>query len=396
MALALAALAKKLIEPTGLVTDSPALAALPLAEPAQFVLGGHELRKTDWLESVDALRRDAGLFDERTVRACRPALKNWSENLRPGIATNVGPEVAKMATWQRGGKPASLTAVIKGIADDIELFRNRHKLSRVIVVNLASTEAPFELNNSHQSWGNLRRELGRRESGVLPASSLYALAAIEKGCAYVNFTPSLGATVPAIRERAAETGAVIAGDDGKTGETLIKTALAPMFAARNLRLLSWTGHNVLGNRDGQILTDAGARSSKIRSKDQVLEHILGYKPDSKVSIEFVRSLDDWKTAWDFIHFEGLFGTKMTLQFTWQGCDSILAAPLVIDLARLAAFHQETGGVGVMPHLACFFKRPVGTDEQHFFKQYAMLLDYAASHGAGRPAQNSPESTALEA
>ncbi len=87
--------------------------------------------------------------------------------------------------------------------------------------------------------------------------------------------------------------------------------------------------------------------------------MLGYKPQSHVSIEYIESLDDWKTAWDHIHFEGFLGTKMTLQFTWQGCDSLLAAPLVIDLARLALLAQRRGESGLMPHLACFFKSPIG-------------------------------------
>lgn len=396
MALAVAALSKKLIPATGLVTETAELGVLPLVKFENLVLGGHELRRTDWPTGVGELRREAGLFTDEIARECRATLKAWSGNLRPGITTNAGPDVTRMSTWPRAGKAASLMGVVDGLARDLEQFRARHRLTRVVVVNVASTEPPFELTRVHQSWAALRGELGRRKTGVLPNSSLYALAAIAGGHAYVNFTPSRGATVPAIIEYAGETGAVIAGDDGKTGETLVKTALAPMFAARNLRLLSWTGHNVLGNRDGQVLTDPGAKRSKIRSKDHVLERILGYRPDSKVSIEFVGSLNDWKTAWDFIHFEGLFGTKMMLQFIWQGCDSVLAAPLVIDLARLAAFHQAAGGVGVMPHLACFFKRPMGTNEQDFFKQFAMLLDYAAGHQSDRTSRKKDASRATSA
>ena len=150
-----------------------------------------------------------------------------------------------------------------------------------------------------------------------------------------------------------------AGQDLKTGETLVKSVLAPMFARRNLRVLSWVGHNILGNRDGQVLNDPDNKASKVKSKDALLAELLGYKPQSLVSIEYVESLDDWKTAWDHIHFEGFLGTKMMLQFTWQGCDSLLAAPLVIDLVRLAALAQRRGESGVMPHLACFFKSPVG-------------------------------------
>ncbi|MCH7814466.1 MAG: myo-inositol-1-phosphate synthase, partial [Planctomycetes bacterium] len=94
-----------------------------------------------------------------------------------------------------------------------------------------------------------------------------------------------------------------------------------------------------------------------------------------VSIDYVRSLDDWKVAWDFIHFEGFCGTKMNMQFTWQGSDSILAAPLVIDLARLTAHHWRIGESGAMPHLACFFKAPMGVSEQDYASQWQRLLAY---------------------
>ena len=197
---------------------------------------------------------------------------------------------------------------------------------------------------------------------------------------YVNFTPSLGTSCPRSDELARVRGVPHAGKDGKTGETLLKSVLAPMFAARNLRVLSWVGHNILGNGDGRVLNDPANKASKVKSKDAALASILGYKPQSLVSIEYVESLDDWKTAWDHIHFEGFLGTKMTLQFTWQGCDSVLAAPLVIDLARLMLLAQRRGESGVLSHLACFFKSPMGTDEHDFFRQWAMFENYARSGG----------------
>jgi myo-inositol-1-phosphate synthase len=148
-----------------------------------------------------------------------------------------------------------------------------------------------------------------------------------------------------------------------------------MFARRNLRVLSWVGHNILGNRDGLVLNDPDNKASKVKSKDALLAELLGYKPQSVVSIEYVESLDDWKTAWDHIHYEGFLGTKMTFQFTWQGCDSLLAAPLVIDLVRLTALAQRRGEVGILPHLACFFKNPLGANEHDFGKQFALLEEY---------------------
>src|SRR5204862_6907751 len=122
----------------------------------------------------------------------------------------------------------------------------------------------------------LRDALGRADAGLLPVSSLYAYAALDLGLAYVNFTPSTGAGLPALQELAMRQRAPVAGCDGKTGETLVKTALAPMFADRNLKLLSWVGHNILGNGDGLVLSDPRNKASKVHSKDQVIARIVGY------------------------------------------------------------------------------------------------------------------------
>jgi myo-inositol-1-phosphate synthase len=202
---------------------------------------------------------------------------------------------------------------------------------------------------------------------------LYALAAMEAQCAFINFTPSPGIDVPAIRERADQLGLPYMGRDGKTGETLVKAILAPMFAMRNLSVLSWVGQNILGNRDGAVLRDPRTRQSKIKSKDKIVSRIVGGHPTTLVSIDYVPSLDDWKVAWDFIHFEGFLGTKMSMQFTWCGSDSILAAPLVIDLARLAALAHARGEAGPLRHLAFFFKDPMDVDEHDLVSQWQRLL-----------------------
>jgi myo-inositol-1-phosphate synthase len=158
----------------------------------------------------------------------------------------------------------------------------------------------------------------------------------------------------------------------------MKSALAPMFAHRNLHVLSWVGHNIFGNRDGQVLNDPRNKASKVRTKDAVISSIVGYKPQTHVSIEYIESLDDWKTAWNHIHFEGFLGTKMVLQFTWQGCDSLLAAPLVIDVARLALLAKRRGEAGVLRQLACFFKDPMGAGTHDFWEQFQALREYAAA------------------
>lgn len=166
------------------------------------------------------------------------------------------------------------------------------------------------------------------------------------------------------------------GRDGKTGETLVKSALAPMFAGRNLRVLSWEGHNILGNRDGRVLEDDANKAEKVASKSDLLEDILGYETHNRVRIDYTPSLGDWKTAWDHVHFEGFLGTRMKLQFTWEGSDSALAAPLVLDLARLVAFADEHGEGGTQPNLASFFKSPYGVNDHDLSRQLQRPYDYA--------------------
>src|SRR5205085_10795859 len=118
-------------------------------------------------------------------------------------------------------------------------------------------------------------------------SSLYAYAALDLGFPYVNFTPSLGAGVPALEELARKRKATVCGKDGKTGETMLKSVLAPMFAARNLHVMSWVGHNIFGNCDGVVLNDPANKASKVKSKDALLSQIVGYKPQSLVTIEYI-------------------------------------------------------------------------------------------------------------
>ncbi len=166
------------------------------------------------------------------------------------------------------------------------------------------------------------------------------------------------------------------GHDGKTGETLLKSVLAPMFAARNLEIMSWVGHNIFGNLDGRVLDDPENKQTKVTSKDRLLGQILGYHPQTHVSIEYIKSLGDWKTAWDHIHFRGFLGTGMKLQFTWQGCDSLLAAPLVLDLVRFTRCADQRGDRGLLKFLASFFKSPIGVKEQDFGRQFQLLLDWS--------------------
>lgn len=380
-ALGLAALRRDLIDTTSLVTALPVFDGLDLDPLDDFVLGGHDIRRTNYRESAYEFHRRANVFEPDLIEACLPLLEEWGQNVRPGTVLNAGSTIAELADQPETRQADSAQAVVERIQADLCGFRQSHQLDQVVVINVASTEPPFPLGPMHASLPEMKRELtSKRSSAVLPASSLYAWAALDLGLPYVNFTPSLGASFPAIQELAHERRTVFGGQDGKTGETLLKTVLAPMFALRNWRILSWVGHNIFGNRDGLVLDNPENKASKVRTKDRVVSQIVGYKPQTHVSIEYIESLDDWKTAWDFIHFRGFLNVKMSLQFTWQGCDSILAAPLVLDLARLALRSARHGEVGVLRHLACFFKNPMGEEEHDFFKQFMLLEQYVQRNG----------------
>jgi myo-inositol-1-phosphate synthase len=372
--LGIAALARGLVDTTSLVTATPLFDRLPLAGFPELIVGGHDIRRGSYPQSVRELHQRAGIFEDRVIQGCLPDLERWSANVRPGTVLGAGATIGKLVELPEVNRVATPREAVERIQADLNEFRRTQRLDALVVANVASTEPPHALDDRFGSVTRFESALDANDAPV-PASALYGWAALDLGVPYVNFTPSLGASFPAALELARERRTVTCGKDGKTGETLMKTVLAPMFALRNLKVLSWVGHNIFGNRDGVVLDDPANKASKVRSKDQVVASIVGYKPQTLVSIEYVESLDDWKTAWDHIHFQGFLNTKMILQFLWQGCDSILAAPLLLDLVRLTDFAQRRGETGVLSHLACFFKSPMGTDQHDFFEQMRMLEGY---------------------
>jgi myo-inositol-1-phosphate synthase len=374
-ALGLAALRRGLMDDTGLATALPVFGGLDLDGAAHFMVGGHDVRRTGYRQAAADLHRGSNVIDQALIDRCLPDLEEWTANVRPGTVLNAGAAIARLADLPEAQRADTLRVAVERIQADLRAFQQSHRLHQVVVINVASTEPPFALGEVHGSLKSFLSAMDQGRTSLVPASSLYAWAALDLGLPYINFTPSLGASFPAIQELATQRGAVFGGKDGKTGETLLKAVLAPMFAHRNLRLLSWVGHNIFGNRDGLVLDDPANKASKIRTKDQVISQVVGYKPQTHVSIEYIESLGDWKTAWDHIHFRGFLGVKMAMQFTWQGCDSFLAAPLVLDLARLGLLAQRRGEVGVLRHLACFFKSPMGVEEHDFFKQWDLLERY---------------------
>jgi myo-inositol-1-phosphate synthase len=312
------------------------------------------------------------------VAKVKPELDKIDKNVRLGTLWNVGSTIEKVAAKEARAVSRAETprSAIDRVQGDLTDFRKRHALDEVVVVNLASTEPPLEEAPLPTKWKDLAKLLDKPRKCALAASSLYAIAALELTHPYVNFTPSLGSAPLAIRELAIDRATCHMGHDGKTGETLLKSVLAPMFAARNLQVMSWVGHNIFGNMDAKILDDPRNKETKVRSKDRLLHQILGYSPQTLVTIENIESLGDWKTAWDHIHFRGFLGTPMILQFTWQGCDSLLAAPLVIDLVRFTELARRRGEIGLLTFLASFFKSPLGVTENDFPRQFELLEQWA--------------------
>ncbi|MDA1265380.1 MAG: inositol-3-phosphate synthase [Planctomycetota bacterium] len=373
----LSALRRGALEPIGLATETEPMRGLDLPGFDELVLGGHDVCSRDFSKSAGELV-SMGILDGDLVVASADEASAYEANLRSGPLD--GPDVGMADLDPRsaelGGAPPR--DQIAQLVADWQAFEEDQGLERTVVVLLSSTEAARE----HQAeWDDLEHlEAALDEGREQPASLLYAYAALSTGRPFVNFTPNLGSSSDALRWLADDRGVPHAGQDGKTGETLVKTVLAPMFAARALKVLAWQGYNMLGNRDGEVLHDPAHRQAKLRNKDEVLRELLGPgERHTQVSIDYVPSLADWKTAWDFIHFEGFLGARMSLQFTWQGSDSALAAPLVIDLARLAAFAARAGEGGVMDHTACYFKAPLGGGTHDFHHQHLRLLEYAARH-----------------
>ena len=326
----------------------------------------------------------SGILDPALLTVLHDDLAAIERNIKPGYVVNPSEAVESLIDQGKVSPLRSPREIVDAIQSDVREFRERNELDQVVVINVSSTEPPGHLPIEYADLAAFRAALDLEAPRKgLTASVLHAYAALDAGHPYVNFTPSPGTTVPALLALAEERGVPHMGSDGKTGETLVKTVLAPMFAGRSLKVLSWEGYNMLGNRDGYVLNDPNARESKTRSKDKALRQILGDEnTHAKVTIDYVPSLDDWKVAWDYIHFEGFLGARMSMQFTWQGNDSALAAPLVLDLARLAAFAQSRGEKGLMPWLAAYFKSPAGIEEQNFVKQFALLERYVAQHRSG--------------
>ena len=345
----------RLAEPAGCVTELSPLSGAALPAWSDLVIGGHDIVATPVLKKAETLAAE-GVLPGRLVAALTDELLGHEQRLRPLPAAATQAEAADR------------------MAADLTAFAGQHRLDRVVVVNVSTTEPVARPHPAHGDLDALRAALAQPDP-VLPASALAAYAAFTAGCPFVDFTPSTGARLPALAQYAGQRRLPFAGNDGKTGETLVKSALAPMFAMRNLRVRSWSGLNLLGGGDGANLADPAANAAKVSSKQRVLGDALGYLPQGTSRIDYVEDIGDFKTAWDLVGFSGFLGTRMRMEFTWHGCDSALAAPLVLDLARITAAAHAAGHVGALTDLGFFFKDPLGDGPSALSEQWTALTTF---------------------
>ncbi len=309
----------------------------------------------------------------------------------------VGPALAKMSPWPAVGSVEFCRNVDGGnkvaagshrdavniIRENIRAYRQNSGIDNLVMINLASVERwPDKGAAALSTINGFERGLDSSDPAISPAM-LYAYAAIAEGVPYGNFTPSLAADIPALTAMAERENVPVAGKDGKTGQTFIKTVLAPAFRARSLYVEGWFSTNILGNRDGLALKNKDSLESKLNTKGSVLDDILGYPvEDHIVDIRYYKPRGDNKEAWDNIDLVGFLGQKMQMKVNFLCRDSILAAPLVIEIARVLDLARQRGKGGIQEQLGLFFKAPMtpaGKREEHSFPvQERALLDWLAS------------------
>ena len=333
---------------------------------------------TGWDVNGDDLGTAAekhGVLDGDQVRSAGSALKG----IRPMPA--VGSSIfCKNVDGKNKIDVGSHREAVARIGDDLARFKRESGVDRVIMINLASTEIYPDLEApALRDLEGFERGLDESDPTIGPAM-LYAYAAIRAGNPYANFTPSVAADAKPLIQLARERNVAVAGKDGKTGQTFIKTVLAPALRQRSLHVDGWFSTNLLGNRDGLALDDPGSLKSKLGTKKSVLDQMLGYEvEDHIIDIRYYRPRGDDKEAWDNIDLSGFLGQRMQLKINFLCKDSILAAPLVIEIARCLGLADRRGQGGVQEHLGCFFKAPMTANghlaEHAFHAQQDALLDW---------------------
>ncbi len=367
------ALMKKGLSPrNGMLTDGPLAKMLDVVPLEKLVFGGWDLRA----DSVYDAALSHGVVPKHMLDQVKDELvacKPW-----PGVVSSkflhslAGKHLVGADTFRDE---------IKILSDNIAAFKKQHNLDRVVMVNLASTEKFTELSDIHLTVPAFEAALNASDARISPAMK-YLYVACKMNCAHVNFTPSLS-KIPALEKLSETAGIPICGEDGKTGQTMMKTVLAPAFAIREFKVEGWYSTNILGNNDGLVLNDPESNKTKVQSKIGVIDDILGYKvPNHQVHIHYYPPRGDAKEAWDNIDIEGFLGERMQIKLNFLCKDSILAAPLVIDLFRLMDVAHRNGDKGIQRQMSLFFKSPYATEGERpmhdLFKQYAMLEKWAKS------------------
>ena len=347
---------------------------VPLADLNDIVFGGWDVYSDNVFEAA----MTAKVLDPMLLHALRPEL----EDIKPMKAvfdksyiSNLDGEHIKQA--------ATKYELAKAIMDDIENFKDAYECSRMVMVWCGSTEKYIEPSEVHETIENFEKGL-RENDPAIPPSMIYAYAAIRLGVPFANGAPNLTCDIPALIELAKETGTPIGGKDFKTGQTLMKTILAPGLQARALGVKGWFSTNILGNRDGYVLDNPDNFKTKEVSKLSVLEDIL--QPDinpelygelyHKVRINYYPPHGDNKESWDNIDLFGWLGYTMQIKINFLCRDSILAAPIVLDLALFVDLAKRAGMSGIQEWLSFYFKSPQtapGLRPEHdIFKQLIKL------------------------
>jgi len=299
-------------------------------------------------------------------------------------------------------KTGTLRQKAEALVEDIARFKEQHGAKRAVMVWTGSTEVYAEVGDAHRTMAAFEKALDANDPTIAP-SMVYAYAAIRSGVPFLNGAPNLTQDIPALQAYALEKNVPTGGKDFKTGQTLMKTTIAPMLHARLLGLDGWFSTNILGNRDGEVLDDAASFKTKEVSKLGVLHQILDDKLhpelysqiDHKVTIHYYPPRGDNKEGWDAIDIFGWMGYPMHIKINFQCRDSILAAPIVLDLALLGDLAGRAGEKGPQEWLSFFFKSPVvapGNHQVHdLFRQQGdvqrQLRKYAEAFRAASPARS---------
>ncbi len=329
---------------------------VPLAEMDDIVFGGWDIFPDNVYEAASK----AGVLPQTMLDQLEPELAT----IRPMEAVFDNYYVKKLdGTHVKKGK--TKLELAEALIQDMEDFKQRHGCDRLVMIWCGSTEIFLQKSEVHQSLDAFEKGLREDHPQIAP-SMIYAYAALKTGVPYANGAPNLSADFPALEELSRQTGTPICGKDFKTGQTLMKTILAPGFKARLLGMNGWFSTNILGNRDGEVLDDPESFKTKEESKLGVLGSIL--QPDlypdlygnlyHKVRINYYPPRGDNKEGWDNIDIFGWCGMPMQIKVDFLCRDSILAAPLVLDLALFLDLAKRSGMGGIQEWLSFFFKSPV--------------------------------------